>query len=212
MCGILYVTTGLPSTSSLITLQCVVLGTSPRWQWEIQTNNVWHFICNHWLAIHIKPYNLTVCCFRYLSQVTVRDLQTNNVWHFICNHWLAIHIKPYNLTVCCFRYLSQVTVRDLQTNDVWHFICNHWLAIHIKPFNLTVCCFRYLTQVTVRDLQTNDVWHFICNHWLAVNIKPNLLEVLLPPATEDEMNQCGYLLKRNMAENLREGKTFFQKD
>ena len=153
-----------------------------------------------------------VCCFRYLSQVTVRDLQTNDVWHFICNHWLAIHIKPYNLTVCCFRYLSQVTVRDLQTNDVWHFICYHWLAIDIKPYNLTVCCFRYLSQVTVRDLQTNHVWHFLCNHWLAVNIKPNLLEVLLLPATEDEMNQYGYLLKRNMAENLREGKTFFQKD
>ena len=53
--------------------------------------------------IHARTHTINVACskarqiipksndliFRFLNQVTIRDVQTNTVWHFVCDKWLA---------------------------------------------------------------------------------------------------------------------------
>ena len=56
-------------------------------------------------------YNI---CFRYLNQITVRDIQTNQVWHFVCNDWLS----PLNGSKSVARTLN---VHSNTGSNAYHF-------------------------------------------------------------------------------------------
>ena len=69
--------------------------------------------------MHITQIDITIVItctpdFRYLKQITVRDIQTNQVWHVVCDDWLTARDGRRGV----FRVLAVETCRGSRS---YHF-------------------------------------------------------------------------------------------
>ena len=107
----------------------------------------------------------TICyCFRFLEQITVRDLRTKRIYQFICNDWLTpdegTDIVTYTLQPTWkLPYTYTLRVRSLQSLRDQHL----WLSIFVCPRHSTFkrvqrlsCGFAFVMSAMLANIMFYD--------------------------------------------------------
>ena len=115
-----------------------------------------------YLVVSSNPYN-AFTTFRYLNQITVRDVQTNEFWHFVCNDWLtpARGIRSIRRSLVVdnsIKFSYRFKLKASQTIRDQHL----WLSIFLRPahsFFTRVQRVACAMSFIMMSMVTNIVWH-----------------------------------------------------